>query len=104
MARYKFRPCPIGGHLNDESGRPCFRADTYQDALEMFVEWGYSEAYVDQNMRATSGFGYVIHKPQIEGGDGPDDSEPGDTVYDFVKLLPSGKPGRGCVRFWELAW
>jgi hypothetical protein len=70
----------------------------------MYIDYGYDEAHFDQQIRAVAGFGRVAHKPEVDGGDVPEGAEPGDTIYEFARLLPDGKPPRGCVRFWELPW
>lgn len=102
MARYKLRPIAVGDHLVDDGGRPVFRADTYQDALEMFVNYGYDEAYIDTTMSAWGAYPRIAYKHDVESGDVHEDAEPGDTVYEFARLRADGTPGRGCVRFWEI--
>lgn len=104
MAPYKLRQISIGDYLVDEGGRPCYRADTYQEALEFFGDYGYDEAYLDQAMRAVGAYPVIAYAADVENGDVPEDVEAGETYYTFTRLHPDGTPGRNCVRFWELSW
>lgn len=81
MARYKLNVIEKGGHLYWDDGTLCFRADTEEEARQMFIDFGYEPDTVEV-LHAEVIRPRVVYKHDVEAGECHEDAYPGDTTYD----------------------